>query len=234
MKKDISHNITAIIPARGGSKGIPNKNIKLLNGKPLIAYSIDACKKSKNINRIIVSTEDKEIAKIAESYGAEIPFLRPKKYSTDTSTDNGFLKHFFEHINVDEVALIRPTTPLRKSKIIDNIIKTYFSHKNNITGLRSMHITETPYKLFKLTDNNICTRFFDTFNNISNYSNLPRQSFPKTYDPNGYVDIVKKSTLYTGNIYGEKLYGYITNHITDIDNIEDFLYAEYQSINFEF
>ena len=90
--------ITALIPARGGSKGVPRKNIKLLNGHPLIAYSIIACRLSKNIGRIIVSTEDKEIASISINHGAEVPFMRPPDLSRDESTDQDVLEHFFDQI----------------------------------------------------------------------------------------------------------------------------------------
>ena len=90
--------ITAIIPARGGSKSIPRKNIVDVGGHPLISYSIDVCKQAKNIDRIIVSTEDEEIAEISKSYGAEVPFIRPSELSQDNSTDVGFLKHFFDQV----------------------------------------------------------------------------------------------------------------------------------------
>ena len=230
MKKGdlMSKKITAIIPARGGSKGISGKNIKLLNGYPLIAYSIRSCKLSKNINRIIVSTENKEIASIAKEYGAEVPFIRPKKHSTDESTDEGFLNHFFDKIKVEEVALIRPTTPLRNPKIMDKAINLYFQKKEKISGLRSVETTsKTPYKLFQIIDG-YCCGFFEDFKGIKDYANLPRQSFPKTYNANGHIDIVKKETLKKGTIFGNKIFAYINPPIIDIDSIQDFEYAEYQ------
>ena len=144
--------ITAIIPARGGSKNIPRKNIVDLNGHPLVAYSIAACKLCKDIDRIIVSTEDKEIAEISKQYGAEVPFMRPSKYSTNESTDVGFLTHFFENINVDSVALIRPTSPFRDPKFMSMAIKRYYTIQDTtfITGFRTIsEVHENPYKAFK-------------------------------------------------------------------------------------
>ena len=104
--------ITALIPARGGSKGVPRKNIKLLGGTPLISYSIKACMESNYIDRIIVSTEDEEIAYVAKKLGAEVPFMRPDNLAQDKSTDYEVLQHFFTQVKVGEVALVRPTTPL--------------------------------------------------------------------------------------------------------------------------
>ena len=222
------NNITAIIPARGGSKGVPRKNIKLLGNHPLITYSIIACKLSKNIDRIIVSTEDEEIASIAENYGAEIPFMRPEKYSTDDSPDDGYLNHFFENIDVDEVALIRPTTPLRNSKFMDKGIDLFFEKKNEISGLRSVNKTEeSPYKLFQLKDG-LCYGFFEHYHGVETYFNLPRQTFPQTYKANGHIDIIKKETLRYGDAFGTKICAHIGNPIADIDSVEDFEYAEYQ------
>ena len=219
----MNNKIAAIIPARGGSKGIPRKNIKLLDGHPLIAYSIVACKLSENINRIIVSTEDEEIAAIAE-----VPFMRPPEYATDISRDIDFLNHFFENIEADEAALIRPTTPLRTPEIMDEIIDLFFEKKEEISGLRSVNeLNESPYKLFRLVDG-FCRGFFEEFNGIKEYSNLPRQTFPKAYEANGHVDIIKKETLKGGTAFGTKIYAHVGPSVVDIDSLKDFEYAEYQ------
>ena len=121
------HKVSALIPARGGSKGVPRKNIKILEGHPLIAYSIAACYLSEYIDNIYVSTEDAEIAAIAEQYDAQVPFIRPQEYATDDSTDQEVIWHFFQNIKVDELVFIRPTTPLRDPASLDNAIKQYFS-----------------------------------------------------------------------------------------------------------
>ena len=213
--------ISAIIPARGGSKSIPRKNLVSICGHPLIAYSIATCKLAKNIDRVIVSTEDEEIAEIAEKYGAEVPFLRPSEYSTDTSSDVGFLNHFFDNVDVEEVALMRPTTPLRDAEFVDRVIEVYFDQRESLSGLRTMHeISESPYKLFKI-ENNFCESFFREWKGVSNYSNLPRQNFPKTYKPDGHIDIVKRKTVRLGVTFGDKIYAIKGKKITDIDSRED-------------
>lgn len=214
-------SLTALIPARGGSKGIPKKNIVDIGGYPLIAYSIAACKLANNIDRIIVSTEDEEVAEISKSYGAEIPFMRPAEFSHDNSSDIGFLKHFFDHIQADEVALIRPTTPFRDPQFIDDVIEHYYTIKDTITGLRTVHeINENPYKVFKIEDN-ICRGFFPEFNGIIEYTNLPRQTFPTAYAGNGHVDIVKQQTVLKGTTFGDIIYAEICDKPIDIDSFFD-------------
>jgi len=210
--------ITAIIPARGGSKSILKKNIVDVGGHPLISYSIDACKQAKNIDRIIVSTEDEEIAEISKRYGAEVPFIRPSELSQDNSTDVGFLKHFFDNIETDDVALIRPTTPFREPEFMDKVIEKYFTIRNNISGLRTVEeINENPYKVYKLK-NNICGGFFVDFEGEKDYTNLPRQIFPKAYIGNGHIDIVKRETVCTGTAFGDKIYAEICEKMIDIDS----------------
>jgi len=210
--------LCAIIPARGGSVGVPKKNISLVNGHPLIAYSIVACKMCSNIDRIIVSTDDEQIASIAMKYGAEVPFLRPAEFATSTSRDVEFLKHFFEQIAVDDVALIRPTTPLRDPKIMEQAIEIYLHNKKDISSLRSLNkINQSPYKMFGIK-NNICHGFFTDFNGIKNYSNLPRQAFPDCFEGNGHIDIVKRKTVEAGDAFGSEIYGFIVDKLIDIDS----------------
>ena len=224
--------ITAIIPARGGSKSIPRKNIINLGGYPLIAHSIAACKISQHINRIVVSTDDEEIAAIAKDCGAEVPFMRPSRLARDESTDVGFLKHFFENIPVSEVALIRPTTPFRDPKFMDSIIEEYFSIKEEITGLRTVNeINENPYKVYKI-ENNICHGFFSDYEGIKRYTNLPRQTFPKAYIGNGHIDIVKKETVLNGSTFGDIIHARVCEKIIDIDSPHDLKLATLE-INFD-
>ena len=210
--------IAALIPARGGSKGVPRKNIKTLGGKPLIFYSIQACLDCDAINRVIVSTEDLEIATIAKECGAEIPFLRPKELAQDNSTDYDVLNNFFDQVNVQDVVLIRPTTPLRDIKKLDLAIKHYYNNIENISSMRSVHeIPESPYKLFKISKAGFCEGLFDNFNGIKDYTNLPRQTFPPIYQPNGYIDIIKKETVSKGSAYGHKILPFLTEEVIEID-----------------
>lgn len=221
--------LTALIPARGGSKGVPEKNIKALKDHPLLSYSIAACKLSKNIDQIIVSTDDEKIAKIAEYYGAKVPGLRPKHLADDTSTDWDVVNHFFDNNNIEEVIYFRPTTPLREPSFIDKCIEIYFDNKNDASGFRSMHeIPEPPYKMFMI-ENGYCKGFFSDFNGIKDYTNLPRQTFPKAYQPNGYIDIVKRITVNTcKTAFGTKIFPFITPVVTEIDTIEEFEILQYK------
>tara|TARA_R100001082_G_scaffold98023_1_gene66110 strand:+ start:1159 stop:1875 length:717 start_codon:yes stop_codon:yes gene_type:complete len=210
--------LTALIPARGGSKGVPRKNIRDLAGYPLIAYSIFACKKSKLINRVVVSTDDEEIAKVSVLFGAEVPFIRPSEFSQDGSKDIDVIKHFYSVEGEQDLAFVRPTTPLRESQVMDKIILEYQQRKNDITGLRSAHeLSESPYKYFKI-ENGLFTGFFDDFNGIKDYANLPRQVFPVAYHPNGYLDIVKKETVLSGSDFGDKVLPAITKYVTEVDD----------------
>ena len=212
----MSDKITAIIPARGGSKGIPNKNIVDVNGHPLVAYTILLCLNCDNIDNVYVSTDSKKIADISRSYGAKI-IERPKELATDSSTDDGFLNHFFDLLEVEEVALMRPTTPLRNKIYVDKTIQVYYNNKERITSLRSVNETnESPYKVYRIQDN-LCKGFFKDFQGNMDYSNLPRQVFPKTFQANGHIDIVKREILRGGSTYGDKIYASVGKRIIDID-----------------
>jgi len=220
--------INALIPARGGSKGVPRKNIRILNGHPLIAYSIKVCLDSGLIDKVYVSTEDEEIASVAKEYGATVPFIRPQEYAEDTSTDNEVLNHFFDNIDLEEIAFIRPTTPNRETKIIDACIEEYFTNnKSKCSGIRSMHLLpESPYKMYRLDDSGYCTGFFEDFNGEKNYTNLPRQVFPEAYHPNGYIDIIKREMVRQNNTFGEKVLPFVTEFCLEVDTEYEFKMLE--------
>jgi CMP-N,N'-diacetyllegionaminic acid synthase len=211
----------ALIPARGGSKGVPYKNIKSLKGHPLLSFSIAACKLSKKISRVIVSTDDKKIAIAAKAYGAEVPFMRPNSLAQDGSTDCDYLKHFFDKVESEEVAIFRPTTPFRDPKEIDRIISIYENNKDACSSMRTMHeFPESPYKMLTMDKNNYCKGLFEDFEGIKEYTNLPRQNFPKVYHPNGYVDVVRKKVVENNkwkDSYGNKIYGCLTPYVLEID-----------------
>lgn len=222
----------AIIPARGGSKGIPKKNIRKLGEYPLIAYSIIACRLSKKIDRIIVSTDSAEIYEIAKSFGAEVPFLRPAEISRDGSKDIEFMEHAINWFKKKEgkipeyLVQIRPTTPLREPELIDAAIVKMIDN-SQATSLRSVHeIRESPYKLFGIEDDFLVGLYPD--DPRPEYYNLPRQNFPSVYQPNGYVDIIKSETvLKLKTLHGPKILSFLTPDVGEIDTIDDFNYIEY-------
>lgn len=218
----------AIIPARGGSKGVPKKNIALLGGYPLIAYSIVAAKLSSQIERVIVSTDSKEIAEIALKFGAEVPFLRPSEFAQDHSTDAEFFLHAIawlrEHEGVvaEMMVFLRPTTPFRNPADIDRAI-SYLQQHPDASALKSLHeLAEPPHKMFQLNSQGYLEGFFPD-DPRPEYYNLPRQIFPKAYKPNGAVDIIKPAEfLRTQLLYGPKILGFVTPLILEVDTPDDF------------
>ncbi len=227
-------NIIAIIPARSGSKSIKDKNIKLLSGHPLIAYSIIAAKLSKKIERVIVSTDSEEYGDIAKKYGAEVPFIRPDTYSKDNSTDRDFFIHAIDWFKEYENTIpeywvhLRPTTPLRVPEKIDEAIDVILND-DTATSLRSGHkAPESPLKWFVKED-----KYFKGLIENEEY-NLPKESFEDIYIPDGYVDIVKTSYLLNNEkTHGENIISFESPVCTEIDSIEEFNYIEYQIQNSE-
>lgn len=212
-----------LILARGGSKGVPKKNIKLLNGIPLICYVINEAKKTKNIKNIYVSTDSEEIMEIVKKYEVNI-VDRPNHLAQDNSTDVECFRHFCRNYKcTDPLVHLRATTPLINSKVLDNAIEIFMNNVNNYTSLRSAHeMSESAYKFFIKDDES----WKPIISGID--QNKPRQSYTKTYIPNGYIDIVTpKIFMNTDNFYGEKIYPYVTEKTYEIDTIEDFEYIEY-------
>ncbi len=223
-------SLHALIPARFGSKGIPKKNIVDVHGHPLIAYSIMAALECDQIDRVFVSTDSEEIASIARKYGAEAPFLRPSEFAQDNSTDSEVLIHLFDNIDMEEVVFLRPTTPLRDPVKMSEYINVYFDAQSICSGLRSMHInSHPPYKVYKLNEEGFCEGFFEDFNGIKDYSGLPRQMFPQSYMPNGYLDICKKQTVLEGSsAFGLHIKAVVTDPLIDIDTVADLQLLRYK------
>ncbi|TSC67864.1 MAG: N-acylneuraminate cytidylyltransferase [Parcubacteria group bacterium Gr01-1014_73] len=226
--------VYALIGARGGSKGISRKNIVPVVGHPLIAYSIAAAKLTKGIDRVIVSTDDEEIAAIAKKYGAEVPFLRPAEISGDKSLDIEFFQHALDWFKENEdrtpdlIVHFRPTIPVREIPVIDKAISEMLADKD-ATALRSAE--EVPpasiFKSFRI-DNSYCDFFGkELFDPNEEFFNYPRQQLPKTYHVNGYVDIIRtESFLTSGLLYGKKQKVFLTELAPDIDEPADLLKVE--------
>ena len=219
--------ILALIPARSGSKSIPDKNIVELAGHPMLAYSIAAARLSRFIERVIVTTDSPRIADIAREYGAEVPFLRHAEISTDSSLDVDFVSHALKFLDRTEgytpdlVVHLRPTTPWRRPEDIDLAIQDMQADEQ-ATALRSAHLFRHPaYKLFKLQGSH-CKFFGAGDLDEVEYYNLPRQALPETYVPNGVVDILLPRVLKeTGLLHGPKIRAFITEETADIDAFED-------------
>lgn len=217
----------AIIPARGGSKGLPGKNVRPLNGKPLIAYAIEEALKAKHIDRVIISTDDEEIAKVAVQYGAELPFMRPVELASDTAQaiDNyiytiGRLEEEGKE-QIDAFVVLQPTSPLRVSEDIDGAIELFF--EKNADSVISYCPEAHPVTWHKYLDEE--GRFLNIFDdNIQN-----RQANRISYYPNGAVYVFRTSMIRERKYYTENSYAYVMprTRSVDIDFIEDFEYAEF-------
>lgn len=226
-------SIVAIIPARSGSKGVPGKNIKLLGGHPLIAFSIAAAKMTPGIDRVIVSTDSAEYAAIAKKYGAETPFLRPADISDDKSTDIDLFLHslnwFIENEKkVPEFLMhLRPTTPLRDPNIMQKAIEL-LHNKQEASSLRSGHLApESPFKWFLKDELGYFKGLRDDL--TPEKVNLPRQSFPAVYMPDGYVDIVRSSCILNeGSLHGNNMLVFESPYCVEVDTKDDFDYLEFQ------
>lgn len=225
--------VAAIIPARGGSKGVPRKNIRLLGGFPLLAYSIAAAQLSQYISRAIVSTDDDEIAEIAKRFGADVPFMRPAEFATDAAGDYEVIRHAVDWLGKNEGKIpgyfvhLRPTTPLREIALVDEAIRRFFN-ADGFTSLRSAHpAPESPYKWFRMKGKD---QFQSFIPNLSNEDiNHDRRSYPTAYVPDGYVDIVKtEHILATGTVHGEKMMAYISPDCTEVDTPREFELLAYE------
>jgi CMP-N-acetylneuraminic acid synthetase len=223
--------IVALIPARSGSKGVPNKNIRPLCGIPLMAFSIAVAKKSSLIDRVIVSTDSEEYADIARKHGAEVPFLRPSVISGDKATDLEFFQHAISWFEKNESSVpdffahLRPTTPVRDVKIIDDALRSFIS--SEYTALRSCHkMSESSYKTFEIEDNKLkclCNGGFDIESANSN-----RQSYSETFNANGYIDIIRTDMVKNhGLIHGNQVQAFVTEVAYEIDEIDDIELLEY-------
>ena len=232
MKKN-NIEIHAVIPARSGSKGVKNKNIRKINNKELIGYTIETAKKIKLISKVIVSTDSKKIKKISEKFGAEVPFLRPLKFSKDSSTDLEVFKHYLSWLKknkkkIPELILhLRATTPFRsKQKIIEAI--KLMVRKKNASCLRSFKLSDfSPYKMWRYKSKDIVKPMLFYKKNLESHS-LSRKKLPRTYNHIGIVDILRpKKTILQNSICGNKVIPLVfknndLKNYVDIDTKNDF------------
>ena len=225
--KQNNTKILAIIPARGGSKGVPKKNIRLMSGKPLIAYSIEAGLKSKYIDRVVVSTENREIAEIAEEYGAEV-IKRPEKLAKDDTPSPPVYKHAVKFLEKnkdykpDIIVVLQPPTPLRKVEDIDNCIKKLIKEKcDSVITLKK--VEHPPHWMVKIDEKGRIHKYFE-LDEIER-----RQDVADVYMPNGAVFVTWYEILMAHNsMRGPDTRAIIMpqEESIDIDTELDFLIAE--------
>jgi CMP-N,N'-diacetyllegionaminic acid synthase len=225
-------NIITVIPARGGSKSIPFKNIQLLNGKPLISYSINYSLNCPDISHTIVSTDSDEISLIARKFNAEVPFIRPTEISGDDVEDYPVIKHalgIIENIydqKIDAIVWLRPTSPLRPPNLIERALEILKSYPE-CSSIRSVvKSKEHPYRQWSPKGDFI--QGVIQKNNIDEAFNLPRQKLPDVYFQSGDIEVVRRETIIKGSISGENVAPLLIrqNEMLDIDYLYDLKIAE--------
>lgn len=225
----LTQNILTIIPARGGSKGVPRKNIRRLNGKPLIVYTIEAALGSKYVNRLVVSTDSKEIADISIDYGAKVPCLRPPELATDSAKAIGVVKHMLvEMEKIDKckypvVLYLEPPAPFKTSQDIDECIELFFDKSPDsvvsVNAANQFHPI-----LMKKIENNLLQPIWK-----EEPEGVPRQAYqPTAYMRNGAVYVLKRENILRNIFYGESIVPYIMPEERSlcIDSILDWFSAE--------
>lgn len=224
--------VIALVPARSGSKGVPNKNLAHLGGFPLIAWSVRAGIEAHSIDRVIVTTDSDEIAAVSRAFGAEAPFLRPPELARDDSLDIDYVRHALDWLagnggTAPELVLqLRPTTPLREPECIDEAVAAIRAHPE-ATGLRSVYqLAEPPQKMLGIGDGYLVGLF--PHDDRPEYFNLPRQAFPPAYWPNGYVDVIRPSTLSEEEtLYGSRVLAFVTPKAIEVDGPEELEYLRF-------
>lgn len=224
----------ALIPARGGSKRLPGKNIKDLGGKPLLAYTIEAALNAESVDRIILSTDDESIAKVALEWGADVPFIRPEHLAQDKTPDRPVLQHALDWLKqndqqeFDFLVLLRPTSPFKTAKLIDQCVSK-LAASDSYSSIRTVTPAEGvfhPYWMFH-SEGDCLSPFID---GISLEKYYQSQLLPKCLRLNGLVDVLRTDRILgQGNHWGECIGSVVTEEIdsVDIDNLLDFQFCEF-------
>ena len=223
----------AFIPARSGSKTIKNKNIRLINKKPLIFYTLDFAKKNSLFKKIIFSSDSERYLKIASEYGKFYLHKRNKYSSSSTATDLDAFKNFInDHLKFNNdlpkyFAHLRPTTPIRSKNTVKKALKFFFKKSKYYSSLRTVNkMSETSFKSLRILNKKLCAILKKDFN-LDKY-NKPQKYYPDTYVANGIIDIYLTSNILKNTLLGKRVLPYVVKDInSDIDTMQDFKYAEY-------
>jgi N-acylneuraminate cytidylyltransferase len=225
--------ILALIPARGGSKSLPNKNILPFRGKPLVVHSIEEALRARNVGRVIVSTDSQKIAKISLQAGAEVPFLRPAEFAADHSTDLEVFHHALEWLDSHEayrpaiVVHLRPTSPLRPEGLIDRGIEQLAAHPEADSLRTVVPAAHTPYKMWRI--NGSYLEPLMSHPSFPEPYNMPRQLLPPFYWQNAYLDVTRWTTVMEKkSMTGKRIFALLmsSEEDVDVDNLLDLERAE--------
>lgn len=222
----------AIIPARGGSKSVPRKNLVSLLGKPLIAWTILSARRAKTLNRIVVSTDDREIAEVARHYGAEVPFLRPAELATDETPDLPVFQHALRELHdaegylPDAIVHLRPTQPLRTAEEIDQAVKLWTRSGSDCVK-SVLQVSEHPFKMYRLLGEQLVP-YLHTEDRRRRGPDVPRQSLEPLYLAAGVVDIIRREIVEAGFTEGDKVVPFFVDpsRYVNLDAPWDFAIAE--------
>ena len=229
--------ILTLIPARGGSKGIPRKNIRSFAGYPLIAWSIAAAKQSELVTRIIVSTDDEEIASVAHECGAETPFLRPSEFAQDNTTDLPVFEHALQWLEENEIYMpefviqLRPTSPIRPIGMVDNAIRILLEHDDADCVRGVVPAGQNPFKMWRFSGEDKPLSPLLEVPGIAEPYNAPRQILPPVYWQTGHIDAIRVSTIKNKkSLTGDVIYPLVIDprYTVDIDNLSD--WAKYEAL----
>jgi YrbI family 3-deoxy-D-manno-octulosonate 8-phosphate phosphatase len=230
-------HILALIPARGGSKGIPRKNIRSFAGYPLIAWSIAAAKQSELVTRVILSTDDEEIASVARQFGAETPFLRPEELAQDKTTDLPVFEHTLQWLEENEgyrpeiMVQLRPTSPIRPKGMLDEAIRILFEHPDADCVRGVVPAGQNPFKMWRLDGDDKPMKPLLGVDGIAEPYNAPRQILPPVYWQTGHIDAIRVSTIRNKqSLTGDVIYPLVIDprYTVDIDNLSD--WAKYEAL----
>lgn len=227
--------ILALIPARGGSKGIPRKNIRRFAGYPLLAWSIAAAKQAACVMRVIVSTDDEEIASIAREYGAETPFLRPSEFAQDHTTDLPVFEHALEWLEENEdyqpdiIIQLRPTSPIRPKDCVDRAVNILLQHTDADCVRGVIPAGQNPHKMWRFAGEDQPMKPLLEVEGIAEPYNAPRQILPPVYWQTGHIDAIRVSTIRKKkSLTGDVIYPLVIDprYSVDIDNLSDWVKYE--------
>jgi YrbI family 3-deoxy-D-manno-octulosonate 8-phosphate phosphatase len=235
VKSSKKPEVLAIIPARGGSKSIPRKNIQLFSGHPLLAFSIAAGLQARSVSRVIVSTDDEMIAETARQYGAEVPFFRPDDLAQDDTLDLPVFRHALDWLAKEEkykpdiVVQLRPTSPLRPPDLVDRAIDILISNKEADSVRGVVTSGQNPHKMWKMSAQGSLQPLLKV-KGLDEPYNAPRQQLPATYWQTGHIDAIRASTILKKNsMTGEKIWPVLidSRYTVDIDTRSDWRRAEW-------
>lgn len=224
--------VLALIPARGGSKGIPHKNIKKLGDHPLIAYSIAAGLQSSLVSRTLVSTDDPRIAEAARQYGAEVPFLRPEELAQDDTRDLPVFQQALDWLadregyRPDVVVQLRPTSPFRPPDLVDSAIRVLLDNPDATSVRGLVPSKQNPYKMWRVGPDGRMAPLLES--DLAEPFNMPRQELPPTFWQTGHIDAIRTDTITRGSMSGEVIYACQIDPLfsVDLDNTLDWTRAE--------